>query len=540
MNPNIGNKIVSFDEDARSKLYEGAEILYKAVSSTLGPRGHTVIIEPELITKDGVTVSKHIKLRDHEKNLGARLLRNVAEKAAEHTGDGTTTATVLGFNFIKQGNKVENVNDFRSGLNDAVKMVTAKLKELSEPVPFEDKEKLKQVATISANGDELVADKVVEAISAVGADGNVSIEEGKTVNTEVVFTKGIKFDKGYLSQYFITDPEKMCAEYEDAYILVSEKRIGVMDQIVNVLSHAHSEGKALIIVADDFDNGVLSDLVLNRVKAHIKVLAIKAPYHAARRKDALEDIATLTGAVILSDDLGVDMNNITPEYLGKVAYVKCSKDDSIIRGYDNDSEVNKGVEDRVAKLKAMLDNPTESMTEYDKTKLASRIAYMTNGMAVIKVGGTTEIEVKELKDRMDDALCATRASIEEGIVPGGGTALMKIALNAENYKIIPPAYKSQSYYKGFNAVIEVIQSPARLISENAGNKNFEDFQNPDFWHGFDASRLQFCNLKEAGVVDPAKVTRCALEDAASIAGLILTTNAIITFDPKDEEVYKDM
>ncbi|WP_127088635.1 chaperonin GroEL [Aquabacter cavernae] len=526
-------KDVKFSGEAREKLLRGVDILANAVKVTLGPKGRNVVIEKSFgaprITKDGVTVAKEIELEDRFENLGAQLVREVASKTNDLAGDGTTTATVLAQAIVKEGAKAVaagmNPMDLKRGIDLAVaaalKDIQARAKKVSSS------SEVAQVGTISANGDSDIGEMIAGAMQRVGNEGVITVEEAKTAETELDVVEGMQFDRGYLSPYFITNAEKMVAEMEDPYILIFEKKLSGLQPILPVLEAVVQSGKPLVIVAEDVEGEALATLVVNRLRGGLKVAAVKAPGFGDRRKAMLEDIAILTNGQVISEDLGIKLENVTLDMLGRAKKVILEKEKTtIVDGTGEKSEIDA----RVAQIKAQIE---ETSSDYDREKLQERLAKLAGGVAVIRVGGVTEVEVKEKKDRVDDALNATRAAVEEGIVPGGGVALLRAkkaveAISAENPDIVA----------GIKIVLRALEAPIRQIAENAGVEGsivvgkVLEATDPNF--GFNAQTEEYGDLVKAGVVDPAKVVRTALQDAASVAGLLVTTEALVADLPKKD------
>ena len=524
-------KHVHFSSDARDRMLRGVNILANAVKVTLGPKGRNVVIEKSYgaprSTKDGVTVAKEIELEDKFENLGAQLIREVASKTSDKAGDGTTTATVLAQAIVVEGLKSVaagmNPMDLKRGVEKAVIAVVESIKASSRKVTTNDE--IAQVGTISANGDKEVGAMLAKAMERVGNEGVITIEEAKTLETELEVVEGMQFDRGYLSPYFITNAEKMEVSLEDPLILLSEKKLSSLQTLLPLLEAVVQSSRPLLIIAEDVDGEALATLVVNKLRGGLKVAAVKAPGFGDRRKAMLEDLAIVTGGQVISEDLGIKLENVTLDMLGKAKKVTITKDDTTIIDGSGDKAA---ISARVSQIKAQIEDTT---SDYDKEKLQERLAKLAGGVAVIKVGGSTEVEVKERKDRVDDALNATRAAVEEGIVPGGGVALLK-------------ATKALDSLKGLNAdedagiaiVRRALQAPIRQISENAGvegsivvGKVLEN-KSPTF--GFNAQTEEYVDMVQAGVIDPTKVVRTALQDAASVAGLLITTEAAVADAPK--------
>ncbi len=525
-------KDVKFSQDAREKMLRGVDILANAVKVTLGPKGRNVVIEKSFgaprITKDGVTVAKEIELEDKFENMGAQMLREVASKTADLAGDGTTTATVLAQAIVREGAKSvaagSNPMDLKRGIDVAVATVINELKSNSKKVA---KDQIAQVGTISANGDEIVGKKIAEAMEKVGSEGVITVEESKTLDFELDVVEGMQFDRGYLSPYFITNADKMIAELESPYILIHEKKLSGLQAMLPVLEAVVQSGKPLLIIAEDVEGEALATLVVNKLRGGLKVAAVKAPGFGDRRKAMLEDIAILTGGTVISEDLGIKLETVTLNMLGRAKKVTIDKENTtIVDGVGKKSEI----EARVKQIKAQIE---ETSSDYDREKLQERLAKLAGGVAVIKVGGATEVEVKERKDRVDDALHATRAAVEEGIVPGGGVALLRASKALEALK---PENDDQKV--GIAIVRKALQAPARQIAANAGEDGSvivgKVMENSKYSYGYNAQTHEYGDMYQQGVIDPAKVVRCALQDAASVAGLLITTEAMIADVPKKE------
>lgn len=525
-------KDVKFSQDARERMLRGVDILANAVKVTLGPKGRNVVIEKSFgaprITKDGVTVAKEIELEDKFENMGAQMLREVASKTADVAGDGTTTATVLAQAIVREGAKSvaagANPMDLKRGIDLAVAAVVDDLKTNSKKVT---KDQIAQVGTISANGDEVVGKKIAEAMEKVGSEGVITVEESKTLDFELDVVEGMQFDRGYLSPYFITNADKMVAELENPYILIHEKKLSGLQAMLPVLEAVVQSGKPLLIIAEDVEGEALATLVVNKLRGGLKVAAVKAPGFGDRRKAMLEDIAILTGGTVISEDLGIKLETVTLNMLGRAKKVTIDKENTtIVDGAGKKNEI----EARVKQIKAQIE---ETTSDYDREKLQERLAKLAGGVAVIKVGGATEVEVKEHKDRVDDALHATRAAVEEGIVPGGGVALLRATKALDALK---PDNDDQKV--GIAIVKKALQAPARQISANAGEDGSvivgKILENSKYSYGYNAQTHEYGDLYAQGVIDPTKVVRCALQDAASVAGLLITTEAMIAEVPKKE------
>jgi len=525
-------KDVRFSTDARDKMLHGVDILANAVKVTLGPKGRNVILDKSFgaprITKDGVTVAKEIELEDKFENMGAQMVREVAQKTNDTAGDGTTTATVLAAAIVKEGVKSVaagmNPMDLKRGIDIAVKAVVEDIKKRAKKVG--SSAEVAQVGTISSNGDAAVGKMIADAMQKVGNEGVITVEEAKALDTEVEIVEGMQFDRGYLSPYFITNAEKMIAELEDVYVLLHEKKLSQLSAMLPVLEAVVQAGKPLLIIAEDIEGEALATLVVNKLRGGLKVAAVKAPGFGDRRKSMLEDIAILTGGQLIAEDLGIKLESVTPAMLGRAKKVVIEKEKTtIIDGAGKKKEI----EARVSQIKAQIE---ETTSDYDREKLQERLAKLAGGVAVIRVGGATEIEVKEKKDRVEDALNATRAAVEEGIVPGGGVALLRAK------KAIGKLHNDNADVQaGINIVLKALETPLRQIAENSGvegsivvNKILE---NKSETFGFDAQNEEYVDMVEKGIVDPAKVVRAALQDAASVAGLLVTTEAMIAETPKD-------
>ncbi len=526
-------KDLRFSSDARDRLLRGVEILNNAVKVTLGPKGRNVVIEKSFgaprISKDGVTVAKEIELADKFENLGAQLIREVASKQNDIAGDGTTTATLLAASIVREGTKAVaaglNPMDLKRGIDIAVTAVIADLKTNSKKVTSNDE--IAQVGTISANGDRAVGEIISTAMQKVGNEGVITVEEAKSLETELDVVEGMQFDRGYLSPYFITNAEKMVAELEDPFILVHEKKLSSLQALLPVLEAVVQTGKPLVIVAEDVEGEALATLVVNKLRGGLKVAAVKAPGFGDRRKAMLEDIAILTAGQLISEDLGIKLENVTLPMLGRAKRVRIDKETTtIIDGAGAKADI----EARIAQIKAQI---AETTSDYDREKLQERLAKLAGGVAVIRVGGASEVEVKEKKDRVDDALNATRAAVEEGVSPGGGVALLRAIKVLDAVKTENADQKT-----GVDIIRKAIQTPAKQIVDNSGGDGAvvvgKLLENASYSYGYDAQTGQYGDLVKAGIIDPTKVVRTALEDAASVAGLVITTEAIITELPKKE------
>jgi chaperonin GroEL len=526
-------KDVKFGRDAREGILRGVDILANAVKVTLGPKGRNVVIDKSFgaprITKDGVTVAKEIELKDKYENMGAQMLREVASKANDSAGDGTTTATVLAQAIVTEGMKSVaagmNPMDLKRGIDQAVLAVVENLKSRSKDVS--GSEEIAQVGIISANGDTEVGQKIAEAMDKVGKEGVITVEEAKGLEFELDVVEGMQFDRGYLSPYFITNPDKMTVELDNPYILIHEKKLSNLQSMLPILEAVVQSGRPLLIIAEDIEGEALATLVVNKLRGGLKVAAVKAPGFGDRRKAMLQDIAILTKGEMISEDLGIKLENVTVGMLGQAKKVSIDKDNTtIVDGAGSADEIKA----RVAEIRTQIDNTS---SDYDREKLQERLAKLAGGVAVIKVGGATEVEVKERKDRVDDALHATRAAVEEGIVPGGGTALLYATKALDGLK---GANEDQT--RGIDIIRKAITAPIKQIAQNAGHDGAVVAGNllreNDETQGFNAATDTYENLVKAGVIDPTKVVRTALQDAASVAGLLITTEAAIVERPEDK------
>ncbi len=524
-------KDVKFSQDAREKMLRGVDILANAVKVTLGPKGRNVVLEKSFgaprITKDGVTVAKDIELEDKFENMGAQMGREVASKTADEAGDGTTSATVLAQAIVKEGAKSvaagSNPMDLKRGIDLAVGKVVEALREKAKKVTSNDE--IAQVGTISANGDADIGRFIAEAMQKVGNDGVITVEEAKSLETELEVVEGMQFDRGYLSPYFITDADKMRVELENPYILINEAKLSNLQSILPLLEAVVQSGRPLLIVAEDVEGEALATLVVNKLRGGLKVAAVKAPGFGDRRKAMLQDIAVLTGGQVISEDLGIKLDNVTLDMLGQSKKVVITKDDTtIVDGVGK----KKDIEARVSQIRQQIE---DTSSDYDREKLQERLAKLAGGVAVIKVGGATEVEVKEKKDRVDDALNATRAAVEEGIVPGGGVALLRALEAIESLRA-----GNEDQKVGINIVRRALQAPLRQIAENAGEDGAvvvgKILDKKEYNFGYNAATGEYGNLVKEGVIDPAKVVRTALQDAASVAGLLITTEAMVAEIPK--------
>ena len=527
-------KDVKFGSDARQRMLRGVDTLADAVKVTLGPKGRNVVLDKSFgaprITKDGVTVAKDIELSDKFENMGAQMVREVASKTNDTAGDGTTTATVLAQAIVREGSKAVaagmNPMDLKRGIDAAVAAVVEDLRSRSRTIS--KPEEVAQVGTISANGERTIGEMISEAMQRVGNEGVITVEEAKSLETELEVVEGMQFDRGYLSPYFVTNAEKMICELENPYILLHEKKLSNLQAMLPVLEAVVQSSRPLLIIAEDVEGEALATLVVNKLRGGLKVAAVKAPGFGDRRKAMLQDIAILTGGTAISEDLGIKLENVTLDMLGTAKKVSITKEDTTI--VDGAGE-KKDIEARVAQIKAQIE---ETTSDYDREKLQERLAKLAGGVAVIRVGGASEVEVKEKKDRVDDALHATRAAVEEGIVPGGGTALLY------SLKVLDKVEAENDDQKvGIDIVRRAIQAPVRQIAENAGFDGAvvagKLLESEDAEWGFDAQAGDYTNLVEAGIVDPTKVVRTALQDAASVAGLLITTEAMIAEKPEPKK-----
>ena len=526
-------KEVRFSSDAREKMLRGVDILANAVKVTLGPKGRNVVIEKSFgaprITKDGVTVAKEIELEDKFENMGAQMVREVASKTNDTAGDGTTTATVLAQAIVREGAKYVaagmNPMDLKRGVDMAVTAAIADIKARAKKV--KSTQEVAQVGTISANGDRFIGEEIAKAMQKVGNEGVITVEEAKSLETEVTIVEGMQFDRGYLSPYIITNAEKMVVELDDPYILIHEKKLSSLQTMLPILEAVVQTGKPLLIIAEDVEGEALATLVVNKLRGGLKIAAVKAPGFGDRRKAMLEDIAVLSAGEMIAEDLGIKLESVTLNMLGRAKRVRIDKENTtIIDGAGK----KKDIEARVNQIKAQIE---ETTSDYDREKLQERLAKLAGGVAVIRVGGATEVEVKEKKDRVDDALNATRAAVEEGIVPGGGTALLRAKGAVAKLKSDNPDVQA-----GINIVLKALEAPIRQIVENAGVEGSivvgKIGENKSQTFGFNAQTEQYVDMLEAGIVDPAKVVRTALQDAASVAGLLITTEAMVAELPKDK------
>ena len=527
-------KEVKFGSDARTRMLEGVDILANAVKVTLGPKGRNVVLEKSFgaprITKDGVTVAKDIELKDKFQNMGAQMVREVASKANDVAGDGTTTATVLAQCIAQEGAKAVaagmNPMDLKRGIDLAVEAVVASIVNRSKKISTSDE--VGQVGTISANGEEEIGKMIAEAMERVGNEGVITVEEAKSLDTELDVVEGMQFDRGYLSPYFVTDAEKMRAVLEEPYILLHEKKLSNLQDMLPILEKVVQSGRPLLIIAEDIEGEALATLVVNRLRGGLKVAAVKAPGFGDRRKAMLEDIAILTNGTVVSEEVGISLDGLTLDMLGSAKRVEITKDETtIVDGVGAKTEI----EARCNQIRAQAE---ETTSDYDREKLQERLAKLAGGVAVIRVGGATEVEVKERKDRVDDAMHATRAAVEEGIVPGGGVALVRSTAALESLKT-----ENRDQEVGIEIVRRALQAPARNIAENAGAEGSvivgKLLEGKDDNQGYDAKTGQFTDMIKAGVIDPTKVVRSALQNAASVAGLLITTEAMVAEKPEPKE-----
>ncbi|NWG45681.1 MAG: chaperonin GroEL [Alphaproteobacteria bacterium] len=527
-------KEVRFAEDARDRMLAGVDILANAVKVTLGPKGRNVVIEKSFgaprTTKDGVTVAKEIELEDKFMNMGAQMVREVASKTNDTAGDGTTTATVLAQAIVREGAKAVaagmNPMDLKRGVDKAVSLVVEELKKRAKKIKTPNE--VAQVGTISANGETIIGEKIAEAMEKVGNEGVITVEESKVLEFELDTVEGMQFDRGYLSPYFITNSEKMIAELDEPYILLHEKKLSGLQAMLPILEAVVQSGRPLLIIAEDVEGEALATLVVNKLRGGLKVAAVKAPGFGDRRKAMLEDIAILTGGQVISEDLGIKLENVTLDMLGTAKRVRLTKEDTtIVDGSGKKADIQA----RVGQIKQQIE---ETTSDYDREKLQERLAKLAGGVAVIRVGGATEVEVKERKDRVDDALNATRAAVEEGIVPGGGTALLYASKVLDKVEV-----ENDDQQAGVNIVRRALQAPIRQIVENAGVEGSivvgKLLEQKSQTYGFNAQSEVYVDMLEAGIIDPVKVVRTALQDAASVAGLLITTEAMIAEAPKRDK-----
>ncbi|ABV75241.1 chaperonin GroEL [Rickettsia akari str. Hartford] len=530
----MATKLIKHGSKAREQMLEGIDVLADAVKVTLGPKGRNVLIEQSFgspkITKDGVTVAKSIELKDKIRNAGAQLLKSAATKAAEVAGDGTTTATVLARALAREGNKLVaagyNPMDLKRGMDLAVNAVVEEIKKSSKKI--NSQEEIAQVGTISSNGDKEIGEKIAKAMEEVGKEGVITVEEAKNFSFDVEVVKGMMFDRGYLSPYFVTNSEKMVAELENPFILLFEKKLSNLQPMLPILEAVVQSQRPLLIIAEDVEGEALATLVVNRLRGGLKVAAVKAPGFGDRRKAMMEDIAILTKGELITEDLGMKLENVSIKSLGTAKRVTVSKENTVIVDGSGDK---KNIEDRVLQIKSQI---AETTSDYDKEKLQERLAKLSGGVAVLKVGGATEVEVKERKDRVEDALAATRAAVEEGVVAGGGVTLLHASQTLTKLKV-----ENKDQQAGIEIVIEALKDPLKQIIENAGENGGvvvgKLLEHNDKNYGFNAQDMQYVDMIKAGIIDPAKVVRTALQDAASVASLIITTETLIVDEPSDKE-----
>jgi chaperonin GroEL len=533
----MGAKILQYDEVARKSILDGVNALADAVKVTLGPKGRNVIIDKSfgspVVTKDGVTVAKEIELEDKFQNMGAQMVREVASRTSDVAGDGTTTATILAQAIYREGAKTvaagSNPMDIKRGIDKAVEAVIAELRKISKPT--KDQKEIAQVGTISANNDESIGNIIAEAMGKVGKEGVITVEEAKGLQTELEVVEGMQFDRGYVSPYFVTNPEKMEVNFDDAYILIYDKKISGMKDLLPVLESAARSGKPLVIIAEEIDGEALATLVVNKIRGTLQVAAVKAPGFGDRRKAMLEDIAVLTGGKVISEEMGMKLENATLQDLGRARKLSIDKDNTtIIDGAGSRAEL----EGRVKQIRAQID---ETTSDYDREKLQERLAKLVGGVALIRVGAATETEMKEKKARVEDALNATRAAVEEGIVPGGGVAYIRTLPALEKLVL------EGDQQVGVNIVKKALEEPLRMIAANAGVEGsivVEKVKEKKGPFGFNAGTEEYEDLVKAGVIDPTKVTRCALQNASSVAGLMLTTQCMVAEKPKKESAMPPM
>jgi chaperonin GroEL len=528
-------KQLLFNEEARRKLLAGVEQISKAVKVTLGPKGRNVLLDKKFgaptVTKDGVSVAKEVELADPYENMGAQLLKEVATKTNDVAGDGTTTATVLAYSLVKEGLKSVAAGmtpiELKRGIDKAVEIAVEEIKKNSKEI--KDKEEISHVASVSANNDSEIGNTIADAMEKVGKDGVITVEESKTMDTTIEFVEGMQFDRGYISAYFVTDRDTMTSVYEDVYILIHDKKISSMKDMLPLLEKVAQSGKPLLIIAEDVDGEALSTLVVNSLRGTLRTCAVKAPGFGDRRKAMLEDIAILTGGEVISEELGLKLENTEISQLGKAKTIKIDKDNTTII---NGSGKPKDIQDRIAQIKAQIE---ETTSDYDREKLQERLAKLAGGVAVINVGAATEVELKEKKHRVEDALSATRAAIEEGIVSGGELALIQAAIALDKADL---SGLTDDEKVGFKIVKRALEEPIRQIAENAGLDGAviaEKAKSEKKGIGFDAAKLEWVDMVKAGIIDPAKVTRSALQNAASIASLLLTTECAITDIPEKKD-----
>jgi len=527
-------KIIKFDTEVRSGLKEGVDKLANAVKVTLGPKGRNVILQKQFgvphVTKDGVSVAKEIELEDPIENIGAQLVKEVASKTADQAGDGTTTATVLAQEIFSLGVKNvaagANPMDLKRGIDDAVRIVVGELEKIAKPI--KTSKEIEQIATISANNDSSIGAMIAEAMEKVGKDGIITVEEAKGTETSVKTVEGMQFDKGYLSPYFVTNQETMDAQLESPYVLIYDKRISAMKEILPLLESTAQTGKPLLIISEDLDGEALATLIVNKMRGTLKVAAVKAPAFGDRRKEILQDIATITGGTLITDELGLSLEKVTLNQLGRAEKIVIDKDTTTIINGDGKSE---DIKARIELIKNQIDKST---SDYDKEKLQERLSKLAGGVAILYIGATTEVEMKEKKDRVDDALHATRAAVAEGIIPGGGTAFIRAQTALDNIRV----ERSDDYHTGVLIIRKAIEAPLRTIVQNGGGSAevvINEVKSGRDNMGFNARTEKFEDLVVAGIIDPTKVTRLALQNAASIASLLLTTECVVASSKEDEK-----
>jgi chaperonin GroEL len=532
-------KVVRFSTDARDKMLRGVDLLANAVKVTLGPKGRNVVLDKSFgaprVTKDGITVAKEIELDDKFENMGAQMLREVAQKTNDMAGDGSTTATVLAQSIIREGAKSVaagmNPMDLKRGIDIAVGAVVKDIEKRAKKVG--SSAEVAQVGTISSNGDSKIGKMIAQAMQKVGNEGVITVEEAKSLDTEVEIVEGMQFDRGYLSPYFITNAEKMVAELEDVHILLHEKKLSALQALLPVLESVVQSGKPLLIISEDVEGEALATLVVNKLRGGLKVAAVKAPGFGDRRKAMLEDIAILAGGQLISEDLGIKLENVTAAMLGRAKKVIIEKEKTTIV---DGAGKKKDIEARIGQIKAQIE---ETTSDYDREKLQERLAKLAGGVAVIRVGGATEVEVKEKKDRVEDALNATRAAVEEGIVPGGGVAYLRAKKAVGRI-----TNDNQDVRAGINIVLKALEAPTRQIAENSGVEGSivvgKIMENKSETYGFDAQTEEYVDMVDKGIIDPAKMVRAALQDAASVAGLLVTTEAMVAEVPKEKPAMPPM
>jgi chaperonin GroEL len=528
------SKVIKFDVEARNGLKAGVDKLANAVKTTLGPKGRNVILQKQFgvphVTKDGVSVAKEIELEDPIENIGAQLVKEVASKTADQAGDGTTTATVLAQEIFSLGVKNvaagANPMDLKRGIDDAVRIVVGELEKIAKPI--KTSKEIEQIATISANNDSSIGAMIAEAMEKVGKDGIITVEEAKGTETSVKTVEGMQFDKGYLSPYFVTNQETMDAQLESPYVLIYDKRISAMKEILPLLESTAQTGKPLLIISEDLDGEALATLIVNKMRGTLKIAAVKAPAFGDRRKEILQDIATITGGTLITDELGLSLEKVTLNQLGRAEKIVIDKDTTTIINGDGKSE---DIKARIELIKNQIDKST---SDYDKEKLQERLSKLAGGVAILYIGATTEVEMKEKKDRVDDALHATRAAVAEGIIPGGGTAFIRAQTALDNVKV----EKSDDYHTGVLIIRKAIEAPLRTIVQNGGGSAevvINEVKGGNGNMGYNARTEKFEDLVVAGIIDPTKVTRLALQNAASIASLLLTTECVVANSKEDEK-----